>query len=375
MGKAGKFGPEGAWTAPEGAGGDAPETAEASGERPAPSRRGDPPALLLSGRRAQRPTGRLGGDRQGLRPLGASRQHPARLFRRLGNVRLLAAPPGARPRRRPIPRRSGSISRLKSSGAGPSFRSPPSSGGCRESPGATASWASHWTSATAISPPCWRASAAGTPARLQKAAIFADELLAMLATLEMDLSGLRDRAILAIGFAGGLRRSEIVGLDCGPDQTEDGAGWIEIFPEGALLTIRGKTGWREVEIGRGSRSETCPVALLETWLRLGRIARGPLFRAVTRKNGGVGSERLTDKHVVRLVKTCALAAGLRGDLTEGERRVAFGGHSLRAGLASSAQIEEAHVQKHLGHASAEMTRRYQRKRDRFTINLTKAAGL
>ena len=209
----------------------------------------------------------------------------------------------------------------------------------------------------------------------QKAAIFADELLAMLATLEMDLRGLRDRAILAIGFAGGLRRSEIVGLDCGPGQTEDGSGWIEIFSEGALLTIRGKTGWREVEIGRGSRADTCPVALLETWMRLGRIARGPLFRAIARKNGGVASTRLTDKHVVRLVKTCALAAGLRGDLAEGERRLAFGGHSLRAGLASSAQIEEAHVQKHLGHASAEMTRRYQRKRDRFTINLTKAAGL
>ena len=205
--------------------------------------------------------------------------------------------------------------------------------------------------------------------------MFADELLAMLATLDMDLRGLRDRAILAIGFAGGLRRSEIVGLDCGPDETEDGSGWVEIVPEGALLTIRGKTGWREVEIGRGSRSDTCPVALLETWLRLGRIARGPLFRAVARKNGGVGSERLADKHVVRLVKRCALAAGLRGDLAEGERGLAFGGHSLRAGLASSAQIEEAHVQKHLGHASAEMTRRYQRKRDRFKINLTKAAGL
>ena len=209
----------------------------------------------------------------------------------------------------------------------------------------------------------------------QKAAIFADELLAMLATLEMDLRGLRDRAILAIGFAGGLRRSEIVGLDCGPRQTEDGSGWVELFPEGALLTIRGKTGWRDVEIGRGSRPDTCPVALLETWLRLGRISHGPLFRPIARKNGGVSGERLTDKHVVRLVKTCALAAGLRGDLAEGERRLAFGGHSLRAGLASSAQIEEAHVQKHLGHASAEMTRRYQRKRDRFQVNLTKAAGL
>ena len=231
---------------------------------------------------------------------------------------------------------------------------------------------------------------------VQKEAIFADDLLAMLATLENDLRGLRDRAILAIGFAGGLRRSEIVGLDCGPNQSEDGTGWIEIFGRGkaseapkdddadgagapneggVLLTINGKTGWREVEIGRGSSDLTCPVAMLETWMRLGRIANGPVFCRVSKKNAGVSSERLTDKHVARLVQKTALAAGIRGDLTEGERKLAFSGHSLRAGLASSAKIEEAHVQRHLGHASAEMTRRYQRKRDRFLVNLTKAAGL
>ena len=49
--------------------------------------------------------------------------------------------------------------------------------------------------------------------------------------------------------------------------------------------------------------------------------------------------------------------------------------SLRAGLASSAEVDERYVQKQLGHASAEMTRRYQRRRDRFRIDLTKAAGL
>jgi integrase len=48
---------------------------------------------------------------------------------------------------------------------------------------------------------------------------------------------------------------------------------------------------------------------------------------------------------------------------------------LRAGLATSAQVDERFVQKQLGHASAEMTRRYQRQRDRFRVNLTKAAGL
>jgi integrase len=115
--------------------------------------------------------------------------------------------------------------------------------------------------------------------------------------------------------------------------------------------------------------------LLETWMRLGRIAHGPLFRRIAKKNAGVAAERLTDKHVARLVQKCVLKAGVRGDLPEGERKRAFGSHSLRAGLASSGQIEEAHVQKHLGHASAEMTRRYQRKRDRFKVNLTKAAGL
>ena len=94
---------------------------------------------------------------------------------------------------------------------------------------------------------------------------------------------------------------------------------------GAVLQISGKTGWREVEIGRGSRPETCPVALLETWMRLGRINHGPLFRPIARKNGGVSPNRLTDKHVARLVQKTALAAGIRGDLTEGERRLAFGG--------------------------------------------------
>ena len=49
--------------------------------------------------------------------------------------------------------------------------------------------------------------------------------------------------------------------------------------------------------------------------------------------------------------------------------------TLRAGLASSADVDEAYIQRQLGHASAEMTRRYKRRRERFRINLTKAAGL
>ncbi|MGF7009203.1 integrase [Aminobacter sp. BE322] len=210
----------------------------------------------------------------------------------------------------------------------------------------------------------------------QKEAILPEDLIAMLETLERGtLRGLRDRAMLLLGFAGALRRSEIVGLDCGRDQTEDGRGWIEFFPKGVLVTLRGKTGWREVEIGRGSVDATCPIVALQSWLTLARISHGPLFRRVTGHGRKVGSERLNDQEVARLVKRTALAAGVRGELPEGERARLFAGHSLRAGLASAAEVEERYVQKQLGHASAEMTRKYQRRRDRFRVNLTKASGL
>jgi len=210
----------------------------------------------------------------------------------------------------------------------------------------------------------------------QKEAVLPEDLIAMLETLDRGtLRGLRDRAMLLIGFAGGLRRSEIVGLDVGRDQTEDGRGWIEILDKGMLVSLRGKTGWREVEIGRGSADVTCPIVALETWLKLARIAHGPLFRRVTGQGKTVGADRLNDQEVARLVKRTALAAGVRGDLPEGERGMMFAGHSLRAGLATSAEVEERYVQKQLGHASAEMTRKYQRRRDRFSVNLTKASGL
>ncbi len=210
----------------------------------------------------------------------------------------------------------------------------------------------------------------------QKEAILPEELIAMLETLDRgSLRGLRDRAMLLLGFAGALRRSEIVGLDVGRDQTEDGSGWVEILDKGALVTLRGKTGWREVEIGRGSSDMTCPVVALETWLHFARIGHGPLFRRVTGQGKRIGAERLNGQEVARLVKRAALAAGVRGDVAEGQRAGLFAGHSLRAGLASSAEVEERYVQKQLGHASAEMTRKYQRRRDRFRVNLTRAAGL
>ncbi|VVT01688.1 Site-specific recombinase XerD [Roseovarius sp. EC-HK134] len=210
---------------------------------------------------------------------------------------------------------------------------------------------------------------------VQKEAILAEDILAMVATLPFDLRGLRDRAILLLGYAGGLRRSEIVSLDVHKDDTPDSGGWIEIFEKGVLLRLNAKTGWREVEVGRGSKDQTCPVHALEQWLHFAKIDFGPVFVSISRDGKRASETRLNDKHVARLIKHTVLDAGIRSDLPEKERLALFSGHSLRAGLASSAEVDERYVQKQLGHASAEMTRRYQRRRDRFRVNLTKAAGL
>lgn len=209
----------------------------------------------------------------------------------------------------------------------------------------------------------------------QKEPVLATDILAMVDQLGRDLRGLRDRAILLIGFAGGMRRSEIVGLDVGPKQTDDGKGWGELLAGGLLLHVYGKgRKLRQVEIGRGSSDQTCPVFAYETWLRLARLAHGPVFRRIAQDGVTVMPDRLRGHHVARLVKATALAAGVRADVPEGERAAMFAGHSLRAGFGSSG-IDEKRTQEQFGHASVQMTRRYNRRRERFAVNMTKVAGL
>jgi integrase len=148
---------------------------------------------------------------------------------------------------------------------------------------------------------------------VQKEAILPEDILAMVATLPFDLRGLRDRAILLIGYAGGLRRSEIVSLDFGKDDTPDSGGWIEILDDGAVLTLNAKTGWREVEIGRGSSDQTCPVHALEQWLHFGKIDFGPVFVGTSRDGKRATETRLNDKHVARLIKRTVLDADIRSE--------------------------------------------------------------
>lgn len=196
----------------------------------------------------------------------------------------------------------------------------------------------------------------------QKAPITDRELAAIVATLDGTLGGLRDRALVLLGWFGAFRRSELVALD-----VSDVA-----FPEeGAIVTVRrSKTD----QDGRGYEKgipfagdpDLCAVRALRAYLEAASITEGAIFRAVT-KHGLLG-ERLADRAVARIVKGAAEAAGL-----DAER---FAGHSLRSGFATTAAKRGKGldaIMRTTGHKSHAVAMRYVRHASLFTDNA--AAGL
>jgi integrase len=171
----------------------------------------------------------------------------------------------------------------------------------------------------------------------------------------------RDRALLLLGFAGGFRRSELVGLDLGNvAETKDGLDvmlrWSKTDQEGA---------GRVVAIPRGVAVETCPVAAIAAWLEERAEESGPLFVGVTRWNRLTG-HRLTGDDVSRVLRKRALAAAMSLER--------LSGHSLRAGLvteAARAGRSITSIQRTTGHKSADMVQKYIRQVERWADNAAK----
>lgn len=204
----------------------------------------------------------------------------------------------------------------------------------------------------------------GAPAR-GKDPILVKDIQAMIELCPPTLSGLRDRATLLIGFAAALRRSDLVNLDISDITTSD---------EGIVLLVRkGKTDQkregRKVAIPNGKTLLTCPVTALTDWLQAAKIIDGPLLRAVT-KYDRPRTTRMSDRAVAEIVKHYAVKIGKRID--------SFSGHSLRAGLATSAAmagVSERSIQNQTGHKSLLVLRRYIRDASLFRENAASKLGL
>jgi integrase len=177
----------------------------------------------------------------------------------------------------------------------------------------------------------------------------------MLGAVPADARGVRDRAILLIGYAGAFRRSEIVALD---------VEHLTFSDEGVSIRLRDKTHQQKdfvKGIPRDTESAFCPVAALERWLRGAKITVGAVFRRV--RDDVVLDARLGDEAVALLVKRAVKAAG-------GNAR-AFGGHSLRAGFMTQGALDgwdlEA-LMRQSGHQSVEQARQYIRRETVFQHN-------
>jgi integrase len=157
----------------------------------------------------------------------------------------------------------------------------------------------------------------------RKQAATTDIMRLLLDTCGDDLQGLRDRALLAIGFAAALRRSELVALDI-----ED----LAPAAQGLCITVR-RTGC-VLPVGHGEHIR--PVAALDDWIAAAGISTGAIFLGV-HPTDRVLPRRLTAGMVAWIIKQRARMAGFdpRG----------FSGQSLRLGFITSAAAHGASVLK------------------------------
>jgi len=202
-------------------------------------------------------------------------------------------------------------------------------------------------------------------APVQKAALGTDQVRRLVAAAGDDAKGARDRALVLLGYAGALRRSELVGLDA-EDVRETEAG-LEVFVARSKTDQHG--AGRTIGICYGSDPRTCPVRAVRAWRQTSGIGGGPLFRPVDR-HGSVGQARLSGPGMARILKALAGAAGL--DAT------AISGHSLRAGHATEAARRGARgheIRKQTGHKSDAMLSRYIRAGTLFEGNSSARLGL
>ena len=146
---------------------------------------------------------------------------------------------------------------------------------------------------------------------------------------EPDLAGLRDRALLLVGFVAALRRSELAALTV--DQVAE-------HPNGLVLAIaRSKTNQtaERAELAvlpRARMATRCPVMSLEAWLKAAGITEGPVFRAVSTGNRA-GSRAMNPSSINVLVQAATARAGLDPAL--------YSAHSLRAGFVTYAHLRGA----------------------------------
>ena len=202
----------------------------------------------------------------------------------------------------------------------------------------------------------------------QAAALATEEIKRLIASCDRTLVGQRDRALLLLGYAGALRRSELVAIDHA-DLTFADDGLRLLIPR-----AKSDQSGKGVTLGipRGAAPETCPVRALEDWLRASFCTHGPVFVGID-KRGVFGLRALHSDAVRQILSKRAALAGLK--VAKGER---LSPHGLRAGFITQAYINGARDEQIMDHTRQKdlrTMRGYVRRAKLITESPAKLLGL
>jgi integrase len=193
----------------------------------------------------------------------------------------------------------------------------------------------------------------------QKAAALTLAMLRkLLATCDGSARGRRDRALLLFGFAGALRRSELISIN-----VED----VRIDADGLRLHIRRSktdaTGHgTEIGLPRGRHAETCPLRAFEAWQAVAQRNAGPLFRKISTR-GRIGGAALHPDAVRRILAHRLAMAGLTAD-EAGQGFDRLSAHALRVGFITEAYangVRDEDIMRHTRHRDLRTMRGYVRR--------------
>jgi len=199
----------------------------------------------------------------------------------------------------------------------------------------------------------------------KKAPTLSNDIRSMVDSLPDGVIGIRDRALLLLGFAGAFRRSELAGITV-ENLAQMSEGVKILLPKSK--TDQDGSG-RFVGINRGVNLATCPVRALVAWMNIAKIASGPIFRRIDR-HGNIKKEAITPQTVALVVKRAATAAGLDAQK--------YSGHSLRAGFVTQGAMNgasETNIMRQTGHKSHDTVQGYVRIANLFKDNVSELLGL